>query len=199
MPKKIPTVDMKKLATLSRKIWKEREKQLRSHRLYVGAKQWFFMRRTRGSLAEVPRQPFEKTHSRTVLLGGSLAGKAIARIVPRNGFMAWKKAFEAKDIWQKAGFDYVPVEPILRAKKTKSGEYRVIAGVLQTNLEDFLLGEKGKKSAKMLARQKEKIKQVMRSLGIVNQHFEHNSDYCVEMHEGKPRLYAIDFDLARCA
>ena len=137
--------------------------------------------------------------------------------------MAWKKAFEAEDAWVESGFDYIPIEPILKkkgkyrikkftAQKTKNpknmgwnetlsgGEvlYAVYTGVINGPiLAEFFTKE--------LDYDKEKIYDVLEKLGInyaenhirgkAKSHY-NLTNFVVEMHEGKPRLYIIDFDLA---
>jgi len=85
------------------------------HRLYSNQPEAFF-EKDRRRFAE-----FQKTHSQIQLIGGNLAGKAIVRFISESSFLGWKKAFEAESAWKEAGFDYVPIEPILR---TKGGRLR---------------------------------------------------------------------------
>ena len=51
---------------------------------------------------------------KTILLGGPLVGKAIIRIIDEDSFEEWKKAYSAKGVWEELGFDYIPIEPILK-------------------------------------------------------------------------------------
>jgi len=88
--------------------------KLEHHILYSAQQPEFFIPGKAGALGEIKKRNFEKEGSGLVLLGGKLAGKVIIRIVSENAFFAWKKAFESEDAWRKAGFNYVPVEPIMR-------------------------------------------------------------------------------------
>ncbi|GEM_PF-6164068 len=172
-----------------------------THRLYrdqVLAKDISFF----DPASKIARREFTKTGSRIVLLGGKFVGEVIVRIVPEPAFLAWKKAFEAKDIWQSVGFDYVPIEPILikgkelRAYKTKDGTYRVYTKVLGPSLEEFLKSNAQDSLKSKLKNDEEVIRKVLAvNLAIAHGH-DHRSNFCVEFSAGKPRLYLIDFDQA---
>jgi hypothetical protein len=169
------------------------------HRLYREQNADFFDQRRK-----VLRQTFPKKEIPLILLGGQLAGKAVVRIISMRAFVAWRRAFEAKKFWERAGFDYVPVEPILqkpngemRFFQQKDGRFAVSTGVLRgPNLAIFLSSMHNKrKFGAMLEKQKQKITEVLEDLYIYHGHL-HNKNFCVVMHKGKPRLYAIDFDAA---
>ena len=38
------------------------------------------------------------------------------------------------------------------------------------------------------------FKSILKKLGIKHRHL-HERNFCIQMHEGKPKLYVIDFDL----
>jgi hypothetical protein len=154
----------------------------------------------------IVRREFEKTGSSLILLGGKLTGKAIVRVIPKSALAAWKKALNAKKAWEQAGFDYIPVEPILKKKQKlrvsslKSGDVRVSCKVLGPSLYGFLGIPENKKYSKDLIDQMMKIENVLTELGIEHGHL-HRGNFCVEMHKNnkgqiKPRLYVIDFDRA---
>ncbi|GEM_PF-2391621 len=171
----------------------------RSHRLYKkqaseGDEEFF------DSKSSIVRREFEKTGSRTILLGGKLVGKAIIRIVSEPAFFAWKSAFEAKKEWKNAGFDYIPVEPILtkkedlRAYKTKDGNYyRVYTKVLGLPFSRFV--NTNQESSNELIDAKNRIIQVLNALNIQHGHL-HDNNFCVGVEDEKVRVYVIDFDQA---
>lgn len=171
-------------------------------KLYTDQPLEFFEKGREGSLGYVKRREFEKTGSRTVLLGGPMVGKIIIRIISEEAFKAWKLAFEAKNAWEEAGFDYIPVEPILKksgklmAYKTNDGNYRVYTKVLGSSLATVLGSNKNEKLNEILLFDRERIISVLNKLGIEHGHL-HRSNFCIEEHNGKIRLYAIDFDMAR--
>lgn len=154
------------------------------------------------SNARIVRREFIKTGSETVLLGGKLVGQVIIRIISEPAFLAWKKAFEAKEVWQKAGFDYVPVEPILmkgnelRAYKTKDGRYRVYTKVLGPSLNEYLQNISEPEIKFRLNNNVNRIITVLTLDLDIHHGHTHLKNFCVEIVDGKPRLYIIDFDQA---
>jgi len=179
----------------------ERNKDIFQHKLYSGQPPRFF-RNTDGKFGII-REKFGKTGSETILLGGSLVGKAIIRIISDQAFQGWKKAFEAEMVWKGLGFDYVPIEPILtqgdklRAYQTKEGLWRVSTRVLGPSLKDYSASyyKEYSQYKQELAVMKAKIERGLNILNIHHGHL-HESNFCIEMHQGKIRLYAIDFDQA---
>lgn len=173
-------------------------KDISGHPLYfdIRTKKPFFSKKRR-----LARSEFEKTGSRLILLGGKLTGKAIVRIIPKSAFEAWKRALEAKEAWKNAGFDYIPVEPILskggrlRVKETRSGKMMVMAGVLGKSLNLFLSDTRNSHLRETLEKESERILQVLRMICVEHGHV-HGDNFCVQFHKGKPRLYIIDFDIA---
>ena len=167
--------------------------------LYSGQRIEFF--KTKEGSIGIKRGELKKTGSRTILLGGSLLGKAIIRIISDKAFQGWKKAFEAKSVWKGLGFDYVPIEPILttggklRAFKTKEGMWRVSTKVLGLSLHRFMASQEYPQYKQELAVMEANIEKGLNTLKIKHGHL-HKSNFCIEMHEGKIRLYAIDFDQA---
>lgn len=194
--------------------------ELRHHALYMGLDKQFFTPGEKG-LGRVKRLEFPKTgsgDSRIISLGGNLAGKVIIRIVDGEAFSQWKKALEAVDAWRKAGFDYIPVEPILMKKgelmvrpfKTREikdpdnpkwyesvypGEekYIVYTQVLGPSLADFLKDTSKAKFVNELLRMKHKVINVLQAMSVIHEH-PHDANFCVGMYRDKPRLYIIDFD-----
>jgi HEAT repeat protein len=158
----------------------------------------------------IARREQLKTGPRSLLLGGKLLGKAIIRIMPEQGLKAWKRAFNSKYAWKQAGFNYIPVEPILskgnkeriyaeKKREELTGNYRVSTKVLGESLHGFLAQPKNQKHKEYLEAQRRKITDVLDSLGVNHYHL-HAGNFCVEKvkKKGRPelRLYVIDFDLA---
>lgn len=192
---------------------------LMGHKLYQESDSSFFTLKSNRNLVQIKRREFGKGGSRLILLGGKLAGQAIVRIVHQEGFLAWKKALEAREYWVKAGFEYTPVEPILMkngkllaqkfiTKKAESGQaikwwesdqgndimYRVYTKVLGPNLGDFLLDPLNNQFKSDLRKSRRLIMSVLRKLKVWHGHL-HEGNFCVEMYQSRPRLYVIDFDL----
>ncbi len=192
----------------------------REYELYAELSEHSPFKDSKRSLARIGQI---KDGSTTVLLGGKLYDKAIIRggtfkamsgskgssfllqgITPQS-FEAWKKAFEHN--WKDNGLAHNPIEPLLqkkgkyRAYKNKDGTYRVSTGVIHgTSLYLFTKkpahnGEDRWATVREIKRQKTIIDSTLTQLKIKHSH-DHPANYLVEMVEGKPRLYIIDFDAA---
>jgi hypothetical protein len=151
------------------------------------------------------RKEFVKTGTITVLLGRTLINNAILRIIPNHAFISWMKAYSAVEYWKEAGFDYVPIEPILRASACENGrDVRVYAGVLGVSVDNYLEMYTNKEFHESVQKQVQTIRETLKNMGIVHGH-EHNRNFCV-LHERTPegeidwskppRVYCIDFDEA---
>jgi len=149
------------------------------------------------------RKEFPKTGTRTVLLGGTLINNAILRIIPNSAFISWVKAYGAVEDWKEAGFNYVPIEPILKASSCKDGkDVRVYAGVLGISVPNYLTIYSSKEHHDRVKQQVETIKETLEKMGINHGHV-HSNNFCV-LHERTaegeidwskpPRVYCIDFD-----
>lgn len=149
------------------------------------------------------REGFDKTGSEMTLIGGSLKGTLMIRHIKPSAFLAWKRAYERYDVWQKAGFSYVPIEPIQAYRLTKAGTVDVFSGVLDLHLAQWV-----KMSSNLfggeLFQQKKVIQAVLEQLGIKHGH-PHNQNFVLRFYRGvngdpditkTPRLYLIDFDQA---
>lgn len=152
------------------------------------------------------KQSFEKDGSDTTLLGSGLENKIIIRHITPESFLAWKKAFDNYNMWKNEGFDYVPVEPIVkfRLNKEVDNTVDVFSGVLDCSFFDFL--EKGISPQFLsdLEKEKEKIKDVLNKNKIIHGHT-HDHNFCLKFFRDssgnidfskKPRIYIIDFDRA---
>ncbi|PIT93094.1 MAG: hypothetical protein COU06_01680 [Candidatus Harrisonbacteria bacterium CG10_big_fil_rev_8_21_14_0_10_38_8] len=148
------------------------------------------------------RKEFKKTGSQTILIGGELKDKVILRRVPPTAFLAWKKIYENHQLWRDAGFDYVPIEPILSYRPNKDGLVDVYSGVLDLSLRVWLLKTTMFKGE--LNEQKNRILSVLSDSRIKHGH-EHGNNFCLRFFRDEngqpdfskvPRLYLIDFDQA---
>jgi len=152
------------------------------------------------------RKEFPKDGGRSVLLGGKLINNSILRIIPNHAFISWMKAYSAVEDWKEAGFDYVPIEPILRASACDDGrDVKVYAGVLGVSVENYLEMYTNKEFHESVQKQVKSIQKTLENMGIVHGHNYTNKNFCV-LHERTPkgeidwtkppRVYCIDFDQA---
>jgi hypothetical protein len=192
----LPESEIKKIAA---KLINDSElfQRLFFNRLYIDVTDTSFVEKS-----------FSKTESEIILLGGVMKGNLIIRRISFFAFQAWRKAYETVDLWRGLGFEYVPIEPIqsfMINKRRKLIEVRT--GVLDINWDDWskltdLYHDEI--SAKI-----QKIKDGLTTLQIVHGH-DHDSNFCLRFHrkinkQGKnvidfdkePRVYCIDFDIAR--
>ena len=149
------------------------------------------------------RRAFEKTGSDTTLLGGNFKNRLIIRHIEPEAFLAWQKLFEAFDSWKKAGFDYIPIEPINSFRfNAKTGNVDVFTGVLDINLEQWLAT--GGNFSQELREQKSKIDKVLAEKNVTHRDFA-NKNFCLRFYrdsQGKidfsrqPQIYLIDLDHA---
>ncbi len=152
------------------------------------------------------RRRLQKTGSDTILLGeDNLFNRIILRIVPVSAFVNWMNAYAAYRIWQEAGFNYVPIEPIVRASiiKGNSNNVRVFTGVLGVTVERYLkMFSVSDQDKYYVTDQVEKIQETLLRMGVNHGH-PHSNNFCV-VHERTsdgeidwskpPRVYCIDFD-----
>lgn len=161
------------------------------------------------------RKDFDKTGSDLTLLDrpspqqeeASLRGKAVIRTIPLTSYFQWRKAYEAADVWKAHGFDYVPIEPILRVapKPTpRNAEIDVAAGVISGPNVGVWEEEGGTCMAKIYD-SIERIHAALEELGIDHRHphlgnfvllFDRDSSG-VPILTTPPRVYLIDFDQAK--
>ena len=165
-------------------------------------------RRSKGRFV---RKSFSKSGSQTTLLDKvpgrevSLKEQVIVRRIDIPAYLEWKKTFEAYNLWQQSGFDYVPVEPILRIQlpKNQPTKVDVFTGVIPGPAVGKWKEEEGM-FLPQIDQQIEKIKQVLQELGIEHGHLHENNFvlYFPRNKDGKadltkpPRVYVIDFDAA---
>ncbi len=156
------------------------------------------------------RKDFEKDGSETILLDAvpgqpdkTLRERLIIRTVTVDAYFSWKKAYESSDFWKSKGFDYVPIEPIVKVKSDGARHVDVFSRVLkgpsigmwQNETEIF---------KENIHEQINKITACLVELGIDHGHI-HYGNFVVYFSRNKngevdltspPRLYLIDFDQA---
>lgn len=121
-------------------------------------------------------------------------------MVRRNdieNFAGWLRAYEAEDIWQANGLDYVPVEPILHfafdaihgAVDARTVLFRSISFARARQQAD-------RDGRKELLRQAKAIASGLNAVGVHHGHLHEDNLQVLETARG-PRTYAIDFDKAQ--
>jgi len=151
------------------------------------------------------REIFSKTGSETTLLTGKqFKNNIIVKHMEEPCFSAWKKLYESHEDWVKAGFDYVPIEPIYSFNfDTKDRSINVASGVLDINLEEWYVFS-GNVFREELDKQKNKIIEVLSNLNISHGHA-NDANFCLRFcrdEDGNanldktPRIFLIDFDKA---
>ena len=149
------------------------------------------------------RDTFEKSGSKTTLLGGKLQNKLIIRHIAPDTFVAWQKAFEAHTTWKELGFDYVPIEPIQSYHLSQSGFVDVASGVLDIDYDSWQRRFPALFTNSLKDR-KDAILKGLQLLGVDHGH-SHNNNFVLRFFRNEdglpdikkaPRLYIIDFDNA---
>ena len=140
----------------------------------------------------------------TLLLGKQFKNNLIIRHIEEPCFLAWQKAYESYAHWNKAGFDYIPIEPIHSFKYSENKQLvDVTSGVLDLNLDEWYQFS-GDTFKEYLDEQKDKIVTTLKELGITHGHV-NNANFCLRFYRNKdgivdlnriPRIYLIDFDRA---
>jgi hypothetical protein len=141
-----------------------------------------------------------KTGSEIILIdtapgfeGKSFKGEIIIREIKIGPFLAWKKAYENHEAWKEAGYDYVPIEPILYFSVNKDMTVRVYTGVLDKDVDSLGL------------EQDKRLEETLEKIGVHHGHL-HDKNVCtlfprdaagkVIIDGTMPRQYIIDFDRA---
>ena len=156
------------------------------------------------------RKDFKKSGGRTTLLGEvpdkknkTLKHRVIIRHMQPLAYISWAKAFESHKFWNEEGFDYVPVEPIIRVAHDKSSEIAVFTRVLGPNVSIWQKQTNIFQSE--INDQIEKIKTAMFKLGIKHGHehlgnfvlvFDRTSEGIADLSK-TPHVFLIDFDMAQ--
>jgi hypothetical protein len=158
-----------------------------------------------GVTSTFTRESFSKTGSgTTLLLGKEFKNNLIIRHIEKSCFLAWEKAYEGYADWSKAGFDYVPIEPIYSFNYDNQGKLiNVTSGVLDLNLEEWYAFS-GNTFKENLDEKKNTILNVLAKFGIDHGH-PNDANFCLRFTRDKngnaditkiPRVYLIDFDQA---
>lgn len=156
------------------------------------------------------RKKFVKTGSGTTLLDSvpgqqenSLRDRVIIRHIDTGPYLSWRKAYEAADFWKSKGFDYVPIEPIVKVETKKDLTIDVFTRVLEGpavatwKKKGVLYGDEINAAVK-------KITDALEELGIKHGHT-HTENFIVVFDRDEkgevvldhaPRVYVIDFDQA---
>ncbi len=155
-----------------------------------------------------------KTGGKMETLGGRFLGKMITKYVPLDGFLAWRKLYESPEMWQDAGFDYVPIEPIISFKNDKRFPdlVKVQTGALGMTVQAYENLDLGK-SLRFIENRRALIKDVVqsKSSGVVYDYsaIDHwrEENFCLRWERlnnsdeidwtKHPRVYLIDFDYAK--
>jgi hypothetical protein len=158
------------------------------------------------------RAEFSKSGTRTTLLDEvpgqpekSFRDQVIIRHIDAVSYLSWRKAFEAAEFWKSKGFDYVPIEPIIKIKLSEDwpGEVAVLTRVIKGPSVETWSGNRGI-YPKEIRKCAEKIVEGLKELGIEHGHL-HDGNFVLLFERGGdgeprldrlPRLYAIDFDEA---
>ncbi|PKL72117.1 hypothetical protein CVV26_02925 [Candidatus Kuenenbacteria bacterium HGW-Kuenenbacteria-1] len=154
------------------------------------------------------RQNFEKGGSKkkspkTTLIGGGLKNKTIIRHIKPEHFLTWQKVYKNYKLWEKAGFDYVPIEPIQSFKLNKENLVNVYSGVLDLDLYDWK--QITDEFVKELEEDREKIIEILEKNKIKHGHTNVVKNFCLRFFRDKngnvdfnqkPRIYLIDWDQA---
>ena len=127
-------------------------------------------------------------------------GRRIVRILEPGAFYAWQKAYLAAYDWRQAGFDHVPIEPIMNYRLAEDGRIMVAAAYLR-GLSYGIWNIDFQKMLPPLKRQADRIGSTLVKLGLDHGHLHNNNLIVVptvtESHTlQQVKLYAIDFDSA---
>jgi len=155
------------------------------------------------SKENLSRVAFDKSGSETTLIGGKLKNKTIIRHMEPGAFVTWQKLYEGYKMWNAAGFNYVPIEPIQSFKLNKKGLVDVYTSVLDLSLQEWI--DMSGDFSKELEIDRNKILDVLDKADIDHGHT-HRGNFCLSFFRDKdgnvdfskkPRIYLIDFDQAK--
>ncbi|RMD51003.1 hypothetical protein D6827_03045, partial [Candidatus Parcubacteria bacterium] len=154
------------------------------------------------------RQKMHKTGAPTILLdtitcrSPSLKSKAIIRQFHFAHFNLWRRAYEAAGLWKELGFDYIPIEPIIKARWKNDLTVNVFTRVIPGPSAQNWLAVSNLHEEYIRATA-ERIDQGLDKLGFYHSH-DHFGNFVLLFPKKndrpdifqKPRLYMIDFDAA---
>lgn len=158
------------------------------------------------------KKAFTKTGSEITLIdqvpfldGVSLKERVIVRKINVLATKVWQTAYQAVDAWQVSGFDYIPIEPIVKLSPPKDESVyidvyaRVVPG---PNAQDWK--NKTELFAEQIQEQVQTILATLTSLDIEHGH-PHLRNFVLHFYRDingnvdlsqVPRVYLIDFDMA---
>lgn len=136
--------------------------------------------------AKINRLEFAKSGSRLIPLGGKLTGLMI-RIINKSALKAWKAAISY----------CVPCEEIVRSSPWSKYKALVVCRYAGDNFSKFAFFNKAEhpELVQEAERQRDSIIELLDGYGIRHGHA-HDSNFMVEMKDGKPHVRIIDFDRA---
>lgn len=134
----------------------------------------------------------------------TLRDRVIIRHIGAGPFIAWQKLYEADDTWKAAGFDYIPVEPIVKVEPAREfGKVDVYSRVLRgTTIATWQ--KRGGTFRQEIEKQRIRILETLQVFNISHGHA-HPDNFMVCFEDGAdglpdilkaPRVYLIDFDQA---
>ena len=147
----------------------------------------------------------EKTGSATTILSSHL--ESSVRTVDAPTAHAWASTYLSASYWKEAGFDYIPVEPILDITPSENGTLNVTTVNLRgrsLNDSQILIALYPDDIQGRIKDQKDLIMEMLDSLGVWHGHA-HDGNFVLVPRlddEGRvdfasdPRIYVIDFDRA---
>lgn len=156
------------------------------------------------------RGKFAKSGSGTTLLDivpgqleNSLRERLIIRHIGLGPYLSWRDIYENAEAWQAAGFDYVPIEPIVKVVGEKRLTVDAFTRVLRGPSVASWKQTTGLHRTE-IDRQIEAINATLEKLGLVHGH-PHENNFIVLFDRDErdepiidrpPRVYMIDFDAA---
>jgi hypothetical protein len=145
-----------------------------------------------------------KTGSRNIVLGGPLTGKVMARVVDKEAYLYWLKAYSAGAEWTST-LGYNPVEPTWTKEEVEAmfgkdllpeidaqpGQVIVYTRVFGRNMYGYL--HDLSRSQRTLYKEKmDQIRNILAQIRVNHGHL-HETNFCLGLFDDK-RLYVIDFD-----
>jgi len=144
-----------------------------------------------------------KTGADLTLIDGPLKDKVVDRHMGPRAFRTWQRLYEDHQLWRSERFDYVPIEPIVSYRLDRNGLVDTYSGVLDLSLRDW--GAMTNEFVPELYYDCERINSALKKSGAQHGHT-HTGNFCLRFYrdqEGKidfgrkPRVYMIDFDVAK--
>ncbi|BCX13898.1 MAG: hypothetical protein KatS3mg085_430 [Candidatus Dojkabacteria bacterium] len=146
-----------------------------------------------------------KAEKKPPIITEELDNKSNRRVISNEEFISWLRVYQAVDNWKRAGFKYVPVEPILNVKACEDGKhvsvYTCNFGIKYGIYENMYATRKHHKYVKELLKLKNNVIVISR-IGLRQYGYG-----CFILHERKPdgeidwskppRIYCREFLLQK--